>query len=88
MASDHGSSQYTAEASSHTLRITIRKSKPPKPMVQFAFNVLKFSDLVLKREQTEALRAVCMEKRDCLCTFYGIWKISDFSASSLYTRLA
>ena len=34
MASDHGSSQYTAEASSNPLRITIRKSKPPKPTVQ------------------------------------------------------
>ena len=32
--SDHGASQYTAEASSNPLRITIRKSKPPKPTVQ------------------------------------------------------
>ena len=29
--------------------------------------MLKSSDLVLKREQKEALRAVCVEKRDCLC---------------------
>ena len=35
--------------------------------VKYALNVLKPSDLVLKREQKEAMRAVCMEKRDCLC---------------------
>ena len=34
MASDHGSSQCTGEASANPLRITIRKSKPPKPTVQ------------------------------------------------------
>lgn len=34
MPSNHGSSQYTAEASSHTFKITTRKRKPPKPMVQ------------------------------------------------------
>ena len=33
----------------------------------WALNLLKSSDLVLKREQKEALRAVCVEKRDCLC---------------------
>ena len=35
--------------------------------VKYALNLLKSSDLVLKREQKEALRAVCVEKRDCLC---------------------
>ena len=35
--------------------------------VKYALNLLKSSDLVLKREQKEALRAVCLEKRDCLC---------------------
>ena len=35
--------------------------------VNYALNLLKSSDLVLKREQKEALRAVCVEKRDCLC---------------------
>lgn len=35
--------------------------------VNYALNLLKSSDLVLKREQKEALHAVCVEKRDCLC---------------------
>lgn len=30
--------------------------------VKYALNLLKSSDLVLKREQKEALRAVCVEK--------------------------
>ena len=33
--------------------------------VNYALNLLKSSDLVLKREQKEALHAVCVEKRDC-----------------------
>ena len=40
---------------------------------------------VLKREQTEALHAVCMEKRDCLCVLstgigkYLIFQLDPFT---------
>ena len=53
VASDHGSSQYTAEASSNLLRITIRKSKPPKPTVQptlsTTFELVELSNRRIKK---------------------------------------
>ena len=57
MASDHGSSQCTGEASSNPLRITIRKSKPPKPTVQptlsTPFELVELSNWRIKKCATE-----------------------------------
>ena len=54
--------------------------------VNYALNLLKSSDLVLKREQKEALHAVCVEKRDCLCvlpTGFGKSLIFQLDPSTL-----
>ena len=53
---------------------------------KYALNLLKSSDLVLKREQKEALHAVCVEKRDCLCvlpTGFGKSLIFQLDPSTL-----
>ena len=61
--------------------------------VNYALNLLKASDLVLKREQKEALHAVCVEKRDCLCvlpTGFGkslIFQLDPSTLDYLYSRL-
>ena len=51
--------------------------------VKYALNLLKSSDLVLKREQKEVLHAVCVEKRDCAFFQRDLENLKFFSSIRL-----